>query len=238
MTDSAQFSQTDYEIPVRVRLFRALIRPLFRLIFYVICRVRITGRENVPKRGAYLIVINHVSLYEAPFILAFWPHPPEVVGAVEIWSKPGQSTLARLYGGIPVHRGQYDRKVFDIVVNVLKSGHPLVIAPEGGRSHTPGMQRAQPGISYLVEMMPVPVIPVGIVGTTDDLMDKALRGKKPWIEMHIGKPFWLPPVEGKGESRREARQNNADLAMEQIAQLLPEEYRGVYGNNQLTKPQA
>lgn len=230
---SAQIAQSDYDVPLRVRLFRATIRPVFRLIFYIICRVKITGHENVPKRGAYLIAINHVSLYEAPFILAFWPRAPEVVGAVEIWSIPGQSTLARLYGGIPVHREEYDRRVFDIVRKVLNSGRPLLIAPEGGRSHVPGMRRAQPGVAFLAEMMPLQVIPVGIVGTTDDLMDKALHGKKPWIEMHIGRPFRLPPVEGKGEDRRLARQHNADLVMFQIAKLLPEDYRGVYGNPQL-----
>jgi hypothetical protein len=46
--------------------------------------------------------------------------------------------------------------------------------------------------------------------------------------MHIGKPFHLPPVEGKGAERRESRQRNADLVMRHIAGLLPENYRGVY----------
>jgi 1-acyl-sn-glycerol-3-phosphate acyltransferase len=77
-------------------------------------------------------------------------------------------------------------------------------------------------------MAQVPVVPVAFVGTTDDMMDKALRAKKPLIEMRIGKPIQLIPAEGKGEVKREARQRNADLIMYQIADLLPEEYRGVY----------
>jgi hypothetical protein len=46
--------------------------------------------------------------------------------------------------------------------------------------------------------------------------------------MHIGRPIQLPLVEGKGTDRREARQHNADLVMRQIAELLPENYRGIY----------
>jgi hypothetical protein len=46
--------------------------------------------------------------------------------------------------------------------------------------------------------------------------------------MRIGRPFRLPPIQGKGEARRESRQRNADLVMAHIAGLLPEEYRGVY----------
>jgi 1-acyl-sn-glycerol-3-phosphate acyltransferase len=225
---AAQSNPAGTSISFRVRLFRILIRPIFRLIFYILCRVKVTGKENVPRRGAYLIAINHISLYEAPFILSFWPSAPEVIGAVDIWSKPGQSTLARLYGGIPVHRGEYDRRAIDAGLNVLNSGRPLLIAPEGGRSHVPGMRRAQPGIAFLMDLVQVPVLPVGFIGTTDDMMDQALHRKKPRIEMRIGKPFYLPHSEGKGGARRESRQRNADLVMYRIADLLPVEYRGVY----------
>jgi 1-acyl-sn-glycerol-3-phosphate acyltransferase len=188
----------------------------------------VTGKENIPRQGAYLIAINHLSLYEAPFILSFWPSSPEVIGAVDIWSKPGQSTLARLYGGIPVRRGEYDRRAIEVALNVLNSGRSLLIAPEGGRSHVPGMRRAQPGVAFLMDLVQVPVLPVGFIGTTDDMMDKALHRKKPLIEMRIGKPVFLPPSEGKGEARRESRQRNADLVMHRIAELLPVEYHGVY----------
>jgi hypothetical protein len=49
--------------------------------------------------------------------------------------------------------------------------------------------------------------------------------------MHIGKPFHLPLVDGKGVERRESRQHNADLVMRHIAGMLPKNYRGVYAEN-------
>lgn len=220
-----------YTLPRRVRLARWLMRPVFRGIFRLLSRVRLTGLENIPPRGPYLVAINHVSLYEPPFILAFWPEAPEAAGAVDIWERPGQSALARLYGGIPVHRGEYDRLLLDTMLSALRSGRPLVIAPEGGRSHTPGLRPALPGVAYLVEAAAVPVLPVGIVGTTDDFLKRALRFERPLLEMRVGAPLILPPVEGKGEARRQARQRNADQIMQAIAALLPEEYQGVYAHD-------
>jgi 1-acyl-sn-glycerol-3-phosphate acyltransferase len=172
--------------------------------------------------------MNHVSLYEAPFLVAFWPVAPEIAGAVEIWDKPGQSLLARGYHGIQVHRGEYDRELLDTAIAVLQSGRPLVLAPEGGRSHEVGMRRAFPGVAYIVAKTGVPVIPVGIVGTTEDYIQKAIHLKRPTLEMHIGKQLVLSSVTLKGTNRRDALQENADQIMLAIASLLPEEYRGVY----------
>jgi 1-acyl-sn-glycerol-3-phosphate acyltransferase len=220
--------QDEYQVPFRIRLFRFFMRPVFRLVFRVLSQVRITGRENILSQGAYLIAINHISLFEPPLILAFWPIPPEAVGAVDIWDRRGQSTLARLYGGIPVHRGEYDRDLLERMLAALNAGKPLLIAPEGGRSHSPGMRRALPGVAYVMDKAQVPVVPVGITGTSDDFLKRALQGKRPRIEIRIGPPIILPPIHGKGEERRAARQENVDLIMKKIAALLPEEYHGVY----------
>jgi 1-acyl-sn-glycerol-3-phosphate acyltransferase len=217
-----------YSVPVPNRLARRVFRPVFRLVFHILSDVTIVGLENVPKKGAYLITINHVSIFEPPFILSFWPTTPEGVGAIEIWSRPGQAILIRMYHAIPVHRGVFDRQLVDSVMAVLKSGRPLLLAPEGGRTHDLGMRKALPGVAYIVDKTRVPVVPVGIIGTTDDFMHRALHFKRPKLEMRIGKPLGLPQVDGKGAARRAALQANADQIMQAIADLMPAEYRGVY----------
>ncbi len=221
-----------YQTSRSTHILRSILRPVFRVVFHLLSNVEIKGRENIPTSGSYLIVINHVSLFEPPFVLAFWPVAPEAAGAVDLWDRVGQSSLARLYGGIQVHRGEYDRELIDTLLNVLRSGFPLLIAPEGGRSHSIGMRRAMPGAAFLVDQADVPVVPVGICGTSDDFLKKAMELKRPKIEMRIGKPFRLPPIQGKGESRRAARQRNADQIMVRICELLPEQYHGFY--HQLT----
>lgn len=223
---------TRYSVPLYNRIFRQVFRPIFRLIFHLLSDVKIIGRENIPQQGAYLIAINHISLFEPPLMLAFWPVAPEGAGAVEIWNRPGQAILVRLYGGIQVHRGEFDRQALNAIIEALKSGRPLLLAPEGRRSHTHGMQRALPGAAYIIEKTGVPVLPVGIVGTTDDFFSRAIRLQRPRIEMRIGKLINLPPVEGKGAVRREVLQAHADQIMLAIVSLIPPEYHGVYRSTQ------
>jgi 1-acyl-sn-glycerol-3-phosphate acyltransferase len=217
-----------YRVPVTTRILRWILRPIFRLAFHILSRVRIHGIENIPPKGRYLIAINHISLFEPPFILAFWPVAAEAAGAVDIWDRSGQSILVELYGGIPVHRGEYDRQLIETLIKVLEADKPLLLAPEGGRTHTLGMRRGLPGVAYLADRTKSPVIPVGVAGTSDKFLEQALARKRPLIEMHIGKPFTLPPIVGTGQERRIQRQQYVDLIMRRIAELLPPEYHGVY----------
>jgi 1-acyl-sn-glycerol-3-phosphate acyltransferase len=217
-----------YTVPIHTRFLRWCLRPLFRGLFRLLSPVIITGLEHLPQRSGYLVAMNHISYFDSPFVTVFWPTAPEVVGAIEIWSRPGQSILVRLYGAIPVHRGEVDRQLLQAMIAVLESGRNLVIAPEGGRSHTPGLRRAHPGVAYIADKTGASVVPVGVVGTTSDYFARATRLERPPLEMHIGEPFRLPPVETKGIRRRMQLQANADLVMRQIAALLPPEYRGVY----------
>ena len=223
----------DYSIPLHTQLNRIFLAPVIRSIFHILGRVKVMGVENVPLGMPYVAAINHISIFDPPLAVSFWPEKPEVIGAVDVFSKKGQGELLKMYGVIPVHRGDYDRELLTKILLILRSGYPLLLAPEGGRSHEPAMRRAKPGVGYIVEHVQVPVIPVGLVGTTDDFWQRSKsywrgRGEKPELEMRIGKPIHFPPVTHKGAERRAARQQNADLVMRHIAGLLPEEYHGVY----------
>lgn len=218
-------------------LSRPFVKAALRVIFMILAPIKITGKENIPFGKPYVVAMNHVSLFDPPFIVSFWPEMLESLGAAEVWHKPGQGILARLYGGIPVRRGEVDRHALDTVMRALDSGHPVLIAPEGGRSHNTNMCAAKPGIAYIVEGTGVPIVPVGIVGTTDDFWHNAIRGQRPLLELRIGKPVQLPAVEGTGSQRKESRQRNADLVMSYIAGLLPQDYRGVYAESAIPPTQ-
>ena len=220
-----------YRVPLHNRIARFLFKPVFRGLFKILGRVTLAGQENVPLGQPYLATFNHISAFDPALAVVLWPEMIEVIGAREIWRKPGQGQLAWLYYGIKISRGEYDREVFDKALSVLGAGRPLLMSPEGGRSHATALRRAKPGLAFILERAHVPVVPVGIVGTTDDFLVRALRGQRPALEMRIGKPLWLPQVTGKGEERRERRQRNADLVMAHIAGLLPEHYRGVYAED-------
>ncbi len=221
-------STKDYRIPLGLRLRRPIAKTAIRWLFKLIAHIKVTGLQNIPRGKPYVVAINHVSIFDPPLVLCLWPEMLEAVGAVNVFDRPIQGDLLRIYGVIPVHRGEYDRVLIDTMLAVLRSGRPLMIAPEGTRSHGAGMGQAKAGIAYILDEARVPVVPVALVGTNDDVLKRAFRFDRPSLEMRVGSPFSLPPIEGLGAVRREARQRNADLVMRHIAALLPVDYRGMY----------
>ena len=58
---------------------------------------------------------------------------------------------------VELRAGEYDRHLLDTMQAVFQSGKPLLIAPEGGRTHKPGMRKALPGAAYAVSKVDIPV---------------------------------------------------------------------------------
>lgn len=219
----------EYSVPLFKRIKRAILQVLIGILFRVLGQVKISGKENIPAKGSYMLVFNHVSMFDAPFIIAFWPIAIEILGAAELWGRRGQDVVVRLYAPIPIHRGEIDRDALGMALEALRSGAPLMISPEGGRSHQPGMRRAKAGVVYLAERTGVPILPVGVTGTLDDFFTRAKKGARPEVQLLIGKPFSLPEdSQFPGVAPRDVRQAKADYILYQVAALLPPEYRGVY----------
>lgn len=133
----------------------------------------------------------------------------------------------RLYGGIPVSRGEVDRAMLSELMRRLKAGLPALLFPEGGRSHLPGLRQGQLGVAYAASKANVPVIPVGLTGTHHGKEDW-LQFRRPRVEITIGQAINLPPAPEGGPERRAFLKTQTERIMRAIAQLLPENYRGIY----------
>lgn len=214
--------------PLSVRLFRVYGRLIVRAIFLAGCKLNFRGLENIPPPGAYIIAMNHLATYDPPLLLAFWPHAPESLGAANMMEKPFTGHMMRWYGTVPVHRGKFDRALLDKALDILKSNRPFVIAPEGGRTHKAGMREAKPGIAYLATKANVPIVPVGITGT-ELLMPSWKSLRRPALTLTVGEPFRLPAGPISRADRHKRLTEYTTLIMRHIADLLPPEYRGVYG---------
>jgi len=219
---------SEYRSPLGVKFARPIIKFALRSVFRTFSPITIEGKENIPFGKPYILAMNHVSMFDPPFIASFWPEMLEVIATHTAFEGLGQKEILTWYGVIPVHRGDYDRVLLDKIFSALKAGHPLLIAPEGTRSGKVAMNRAKPGVAYIFEKAQVPILPAGIIGTTSDYWQRAKSGERPHLTIRIGPAINLPPTVSKGKERRESRQRNADLVMSHIAGLLPEEYRGVY----------
>jgi len=222
--------EDQYLVPLHIRINRRFLRLFFRGLFHLLGKVELYGMDKIPQHNKYVIAFNHVSLVEVPFIVAFWPTIVEIIGAAVVWERRGHSIVAKMWEGIPVKRTEFDREVFRKVEMVIDAGFPLMIAPEGTRSRTPGLARGKPGIAYIIDKTELPVLPVAVVGNTIDFLRQGIRGKRPTIQMFVGDLIDMPLLTGRGEERRDMRQQNTDIIMARIAEMLPESYQGVYSD--------
>lgn len=206
--------------PVIYRLLQWTVSVLVRIVY----RYRVHGRENLPKAGGAMLVVNHLHLLD-PVIVGAGVGRQVVTLVAEKWR---ENKLVNLFfkgaGVIFVNRGEVDRRALRACQQVLEAGGMLAVAPEGTRSRQGVLQRAKPGVAYLAVRTNALIVPVAFWGVEKLREWKRLR--RPTCHVVIGKPFHLPEVEGRLTTER--LQELADLVMVRIGELLPESYRGYY----------
>lgn len=211
-------------------MFLRTIRFIFRIVLKIIARVDISGYQYIPETGGAIVVTNHVGRLDALIgvILAdrddFILMVADKYQNVPIWRWAGGKVDA-----VWLDRYETDFHALRVVYRRLKKGEILGMAPEGTRSKTGTMAQGKPGAAYLAAKTNVPIIPVGLTGTEDNVVKNRLRHlRRLDITIRIGEPFSLPPMDHKNRDEYLAR--STEEIMCRIAALVPPKSRGVYAD--------
>jgi len=205
-------------------LFYRTARAIVDVLLHLIVRREYVGLENFPSQPPYIIVTNHLSVFDPPLLLPLCRHVTRAFAAVKHRSNPVYAPLLTMMGSIWVRRGEVDRQALRGALDVLERGEVLGMAPEGTRAtDTYALQKGKTGAAYLASRTGVPIVPVGVAGT-DKIRHNLPRLRRTHVRVVVGEPFRLP----KGRARGKRLDEYTDLIMRRIAELLPEEYRGVY----------
>lgn len=189
----------------------------------LLTRWRVKGRENVPSQGPLLVVANHLHLADPPIIAVSLGRKTIFMAKEELFQSRFSRYFIGSFGAFPIHRGQLDRKALRQAKRVLDEGLALVMFPEGTRSKNMRLQPAFPGSALIALRNDTPILPVGISGT-ERIKGTTWLFRRPQLTINIGRPFRLPPVDGKLSKTELTELTN--LMMERIEELLPAEYRG------------
>jgi 1-acyl-sn-glycerol-3-phosphate acyltransferase len=192
----------------------------------VLARRRISGVENIPREGPCLLVFNQMSLVDTPLLSVLVPRP-DVTGLVakDYRTNPLYRFLVECGGGMWIRRGASDRAALEGALGALKAGWVVGISPEGRRSRTGGLIPGKPGPAFLARHSGAPIVPVGFADT-GRLAAEWRRLRRPTITIRVGKPFQLPPAQGRG--RKQRLRADTDFIMCRIAAMLPPRYHGAY----------
>jgi 1-acyl-sn-glycerol-3-phosphate acyltransferase len=217
-----------------------LRRPLYYFFCWLVrggtrllCRIDLAPLAQVPKRGPFILVTNHIGSLEVPLLFAhLQPRPVTGFAKIETWDDPFMGWLFDLWGAIPIRRGEADMDALRKGFAALEQGYILAVAPEGTRSRHGRLLRARPGVVTIALRSGVTILPLAHWGG-EKLNSNLKRLKRTDFHIKVGHPFRLQVEE---KVTRQVRQQMADEIMIQIAALMPEEYRGEYaGQGKATK---
>ena len=186
--------------------------------------LEVIGEENFPA-PPYILVTNHLSIFDLPVIFITCPHRVHAFAAEKHRRNPIYAPLLSAVGAIWVQRGEVDRHALREALQLLEDGGVLGVAPEGTRSRDSNtLLEGKAGPAYLATRADVPLVPVGLAGT-ERVRVNLPRLRRTEVQTAIGEPFRLPQA---GRVRTPQLREYAELIMHRIAELVPPEYRGIY----------
>jgi 1-acyl-sn-glycerol-3-phosphate acyltransferase len=141
-------------------------RPFFRGLVRTFAPLRVYGLERVPRLGPLVFCFNHFSWLDPWAIGGTCPRTLYYVAKQEAHATPLMGPFIRLFGTLPVRRGESDREAVRLMREVVRRGDALGMFPEGTRQkREPGEVR--PGAAMIAIQEGVPVICGAIHGTQD-----------------------------------------------------------------------
>ncbi len=185
-----------------------MVRLILEIIARLYFRLEVHGRENIPKRGPFIISPIHRSYLDTPVIGAAIWRLMRYMGAEKMWTNKQLGWFLTAMGGFPVQRGAADRDALKAALTVIERGEPLVMFPEGTRQSGPLVREMFDGPAYVACRTGVSIIPVGI-GGTERAMPKGKKFIRPVkMVVVIGEAIAPPP---KKESGRVSRNGVRDM---------------------------
>jgi len=194
-----------------------LVRFTCFVVLKLFCRFRVVGRDNIPRKGSFIVASNHKSYLDPPAVGVAIPQVVHFMASDYLFNGLF-GYIMRKVATYPVRRGERDVGVIKESLKLLKKGDVIGVFPEGRRIEGPGFGEPALGVGMLAAHSGVPVLPVFVKGSDEALPKHAKFINFRPVEARIGKPLRFEGF-GNASSKKEAYQLFSNKVMESIAQL-------------------
>jgi 1-acyl-sn-glycerol-3-phosphate acyltransferase len=197
--------------------------------------INIEGRENLKgARTPTIFICNHLSNSDGLVLdKALKVINPTFVAGEKLSTNAVTSIGVNVIKTTNIKPNTADKEGLEKIIKLVKQGESLVIFPEGTRSRVGMLIEAKKGILLIARMTGAPIIPIGLYGTEKLLPINKEEDMKAetfnYADVHvkIGKQFEIQK-RAKEHDKNEYEEKTINYIMRKIAELLPENYRGVY----------
>lgn len=176
---------------IEMAVHKETIRWARSLIKLTGSKIEVKGEENIPKEGPVVFVANHQGNFDIPLLIGYIDKPKGFIAKVETEKMPIVGGWMRYMKCIFMDRKNPRAAVKTIKqgVEIVKSGHSLVIFPEGTRSVDGQLGEFKPGSFKLAMKAEAQIVPVTIDGTIDIMRKGSMRIKPALVKLTISEPI-------------------------------------------------
>ena len=137
------------------------------LLLISLSPVELIGAEKLHLHEVAVYASNHLSYYDTPVLFAKLPFQFRILAKQALWKVPFIGWYLHRSGQVPVDQSSARTAVASLSrgIAALKSGMPLLLFPEGGRTSTGRTQTFLSGCAFMAIKAGVPLVPVTLVGT-------------------------------------------------------------------------
>ncbi len=176
--------------PKEYNKFRGILqwitcRIVYGTYYRIACRLKITGRKNVPKDRFFIVASNHVSAIDPFLVIDAIGRHVAYMAKQELFEKPVAKFFLDLLGAFSVNREKLGVSTIKTAVGIKKTDWVLGLFPQGTREIDGNMDNIARGFAGLAKTLKCEILPVGIVGAVK-------KDRKPFeshIKINIGEPI-------------------------------------------------
>lgn len=146
------------------KILLEIVIVMFRIYCGIVHPVRVTGKENLPKEGGFMMCVNHISFLDPVITVLYVKRHIRFMGKKELFSNKIVAGVLNAVGAFPVDRGRADLAAIREAIKTLTTGQCLGIFPQGTRSADNEHTEMHGGAALIVQRTGSPVVPMYIDG--------------------------------------------------------------------------
>ena len=174
---------------------QVIIFPIYKLLF----RGILIGRENIPKKGSFILVSNHGSLLDPPLLGHAVGRNISFMAKSELFRIPLLGYVIKACGAYPVKRGIADKTSIKIACEKLSNNNSIGIFIDGTRQKNGRVNKPKQGAALLAFKNQKLLLPVAIINSHRLVRYKFFLPFFTKIVIKVGKPINPPKVSSKEE---------------------------------------
>ena len=182
--------------------FYKFVRGFAGVIFKLIYRIKIHGKENIPEDGRLIVGANHSHIFDPVVLALAIPREISFMGKKELFENKFLNYIFTNLGAFPVDRDGTDIKAVKTSLRVLQQEGALGIFPEGTRVKAYDENNAKAGMAMMSIRAKSQILPV-YIESSYRIFSK--------IDVYIGKPIDLSEYYGERLSSEEYSKISKDI---------------------------